>query len=192
MATPKTRREIERLLAGESVEKKVNQELTYRELYQSIDNLWSILFTTGYLIGKETVKEDDYALVIPNLEIRKIFVEQVMEWFKEEARKENFYHGILLGLLSYREDWNVDSNIESGDGYSDIQVEIETERIGFVIEVKYADEGDLKAGCREALKQIEEKGYEERLKEDGMSTIFKYGIACRKKECMVRVEKETK
>jgi hypothetical protein len=234
MATPRTRREIERLLAGESVKKKVNQELTYRELYQSIDNLWSVLFTTGYLTCKEAAEEDVYSLVIPNLEIRKIFAEQVMEWFQEEARKdapmldefcwafakgdgeaverlftaylkktisirdtsvrkgkkENFYHGILLGLLSHRGDWDVDSNIESGDGYSDIQVEIEEESIGLVIEVKYADNGDLEAGCKEAFKQIEETGYEERLKEDGMTRIIRYGIACWKKSCMVRVEKE--
>ena len=233
MATPRTKREIERLLAGESVKKKVNQELTYRELYQSIDNLWSVLFTTGYLTCKEVGEDDVFSLVIPNLEIRKIFAEQVMEWFQEEARKdapmldefcrafargdgetverlftaylkktisirdtsvrkgkkENFYHGILLGLLSHRGDWDVDSNIESGDGYSDIQVEIEEESIGLVIEVKYADNGDLEAGCKEAFKQIGETGYEERLKEDGMTYIIKYGIACWKKSCMVRVDR---
>lgn len=233
MATPRTRREIECLLAGESVKKKVNQELTYRELYQSIDHLWSVLFTTGYLTCKGEAEEDVYFLVIPNREIHKIFVEQVMEWFQEEARKdapmldefcmafargdgeaverlftaylkktisirdtsvrkakkENFYHGILLGLLSHREDWDVDSNIESGDGYSDIQVEIEAESIGIVIEIKYAEGGKLEAGCREAWKQIEETGYEERLREDGMTRIYKYGIACWKKRCMVRVDR---
>lgn len=231
MATPRTRREVECLLAGKSVKKRVNQELTYRELYENIDNLWSVLFTTGYLTSKEAVGEDVYSLVIPNLEIRTIFVEQVMEWFQEEARKdtpmldefcqafangdggnverlftaylkktisirdtsvrkakkENFYHGILLGLLSHRGDWDVDSNIEAGDGYSDIQVEIEEGSIGLVIEVKYANEGNLEAGCRRALEQIEEAGYEKRLKEDGMTIIIKYGIACWKKECMVRV-----
>lgn len=103
-----------------------------------------------------------------------------------KAKKENFYHGILLGLLSHRVDW-VDSNIEAGDGYSDIQVEIEEGSIGLVIEVKYANEGNLEAGCRRALEQIEEAGYEKRLKEDGMTIIIKYGIACWKKECMVRV-----
>lgn len=234
MSTPRIRREMETLLAGGTVRKKVNQELTYRELYQGIENLWSVLFLTGYLTSRETAEEEFYDLVIPNLEIRKIIMEQVMEWFQEEARKdapvldafcaafargdgktverlftaylkktisirdtsvrkarkENFYHGILLGLLSHRGDWDVDSNIESGDGYSDIQVEIESESIGIVIEIKYPEGGDLEAGCREALKQIEEMGYKERLKDDGMSTIIKYGIACRKKECMVRVEKE--
>ncbi len=232
MATPKTRREIESLLAGESVKKKINQELTYGELYKNLDNLWSMLFITGYLTYREKEEDDVYSLVIPNLEIRKIFKEQVMEWFQEEAKKngqvldefcrafaegdgetierlftaylkktisirdtsvrkdkkENFYHGILLGLLSHREDWDVDSNIESGEGFSDIQVEIEDESLGIVIELKYPDGGNLEEGCAEALNQIEEKGYEERLREDGMSNVIKYGIACWKKRCMVRVE----
>lgn len=230
MATRKTRREIETLVAGESVKKKISQELTYRELYENIDNLWSVLFTTGYLTCRGEPDGDVYPLAIPNLEIRGIFIDQVMEWFQEEVqrepsmleefcravargdgenveklftgylqktisirdtsvrkeKKENFYHGILLGLLSYREDWDVDSNVESGDGYSDIQVEIESERTGIVIEVKYPDNGNLDAGCREALKQIEDTGYADRLEEDGMSTIIKYGIACWKKRCMVR------
>lgn len=232
MATPKTRREIESLLAGESVKKKVNEELTYGELYKNLDNLWSMLFITGYLTYREKEEDDVYSLVIPNLEIRKIFKEQVMEWFQEEAKKngpmldefcrafvagdgetverlftaylkktisirdtsvqkgkkENFYHGILLGLLSHREDWDVDSNIESGEGFSDIQVEIEDKSLGIVIELKYPDGGNLEEGCAEALNQIEEKGYEERLREDGMSKIIKYGIACWKKRCMVRVK----
>lgn len=102
-----------------------------------------------------------------------------------KKKKENFYHGILLGLLSHREDWDVSSNMESGDGYSDILVEIEDRNIGFVIEVKYSDSGNLEAGCQDALKQIEETGYETRLEEDGMETIYRYGIACYKKKCRV-------
>lgn len=201
-------------------------------MYDNIDNLWSILFTTGYLTCRGDVEGDVYPLAIPNLEIRRIFTEQVMEWFRDEVqkepsmldkfckavamgdgetvqgmfsdylqktisirdtsvrkeKKENFYHGILLGLLSHRGDWNVDSNAESGEGFSDIQVEIESENTGIVIEVKYPDSGNLESGCREALKQIEDMGYEDRLKKDGMTTIIKYGIACWKKKCMVQVE----
>ncbi len=232
MASSRTRREVERLLAGECVKKRVSQELTYGELYGSMENLWSVLFTTGYLTYRDQGEDDVYSLAIPNLEVRKIFEEQVMAWFREEAakdgsmldgfceafargdaetvkrlftaylqktisirdtsvrkeKKENFYHGILLGLLSRREDWDVDSNVESGDGFSDIQVEMDAEGIGIVIEVKYADGGNLEAGCKKALRQIEQLGYEQRLREDGMSKIFKYGIACWKKTCMVRVE----
>ena len=211
--------------------KKINQELTYKDLYGSIDNLWSVLFTTGYLTRRGEADGDVYSLAIPNLEIRQIFVEQILEWFQTEARrdtpkldafceafvradaetierqfgdylqrtisirdtsvrkekKENFYHGILLGLLSHREDWDIDSNAESGDGFSDIMIEIEEENIGIVIEVKYPDDQNLEAGCRKALDQIEKMGYQTRLLQDGMETIYKYGIACWKKGCMVRL-----
>ncbi len=230
-AKARTRGEIERLINGACVEKKIRQELTYRDLYKDVDNIWSVLFTTGYLTQTGRPDGDVYQLVIPNLEIRQIFAEQILEWFQEDARrdgtrleafcgafrrgdaaeieerfnayllrsisvrdtgagkgkKENFYHGILLGLLSYQEEWDVWSNAESGDGFSDILVEIEEERVGIVIEVKYVDSGDLETGCQKALEQIEEKGYDARLKLDGMETILKYGIGCRKKACKVRI-----
>lgn len=233
MATSSTKRELEIMLAGESVPHRIHQELTYREIYTNIENLWSVLFTTGYLTQRGAEGADIYRLVIPNLEIRQIFEEQVMEWFQEDARKdspkldafcnafpkadaagieaqlgaylrrtislrdtavkksrkENFYHGILLGLLSHREDWAVISNAESGDGYSDILVELEADSIGIVIEVKYAEEGKLEEECAKALAQIEQTGYDTRLREDGMNTIIRYGIACHKKKCKVKVQK---
>lgn len=232
-ATQRTRREIEQLVDGECIPKKVIQELTYRELYENIDNVWSVLFTTGYLTQRGKTEDGAYLLAIPNLEIRQIFVEQILEWFQEEARretpkldafcesfllgdaeaveaqfnaylkkaisvrntavrkdrKEHFYHGVLLGLLSHREDWDVFSNAESGAGYSDILVETEEGSTGIVIEVKYSEAGDedsLEAGCRKALEQIEEMGYEERLRQDGAENIVKYGIACNRKKCRVR------
>ncbi len=241
-AEPKTKRELECLVNGGSIEKRINQELTYRDLYRTAENLWSVLFATGYLTRSnaaasactvEKEADDIYSLAIPNLEIRKIFIDQVMEWFQEESRKdapgldafcdafaradaaaveeyfnaflrktisirdtsvrkgrkENFYHGILLGLLSHREEWIVISNVESGDGFSDILVELEDEEIGIVIEVKYPDGDDLESGCMKALKQIEQMGYEERLRQEGLSTIYKYGIACHKKRCKVRLQK---
>ena len=233
MAASGTKREIEALVAGETVTHRVRQELTYRDLYDSIDNLWSVLFTTGYLTqrGADADKADVYKLAIPNLEIRQIFEEQIQAWFQEEARKdvprldafceafpqgdalaveeqfnaylrrtisirdtavkaskkENFYHGILLGLLSHRGDWYVTSNVESGDGYSDILVELEEDGLGIVIEVKYAEDGDLEKGCRGAMEQIEDMGYAESLLDDGMERILKYGIACYKKKCKVQI-----
>ena len=223
-----TKREMEQLIAGETVAKEIHQELTYRDLDQSIENLWSVLFTTGYLTQAEQVDEDVYLLKIPNLEIRRIFTRQVYEWFQESAeadgdtlnafceafrtgdvegiekqfheylwntisirdtfvkgKKENFYHGILLGLLSYKASWAVSSNRESGEGYSDIAVEIGRERLGIIIEVKYCQDGNLDKGCAEALRQIEDNHYEEVLRENGMQTILKYGIACYKKLCKV-------
>ena len=106
------------------------------------------------------------------------------------GRKENFYHGILLGLLSHREEWRISSNSESGIGYSDILAEIFENRVGIVIEVKYAEHGDLENSCKESLKQIEEKKYEAKLRDDGMRNILKYGIACYKKECKVMLAEE--
>lgn len=224
-----TRRELEELINGDYIEKKIHQELTYRELYKNIDNLWSVLFATGYLTQRGKSEGKVFQLAIPNLEIKEIFIEQILEWFREEAykdtpkldafcaafpkadamaveehfnsylqrtisirdtsvhkdKKENFYHGILLGLLSHREDWYINSNAESGDGYSDILMEIEEDKIGIVIEIKYPDSSSLDSGCRKALEQIEKMGYETRLRQDGMKTIIKYGIACFKKECRV-------
>ena len=231
-ASAGTKRELEQLIAGKSVYKKINQELTYWDLYKNIDNLWSVLFTTGYLTQCKRIDGDIFELVIPNLEIRQIFIDQIMEWFQEEmgkdtplidafcdafirgdaeaveeqfnayllktisirdtnvrkGKKENFYHGILLGLLSHREDWWVRSNVESGDGFSDILVECEEKGIGIVIEVKYPDGRDLEEECKIALKQIERMGYETKLKQDGMERILRYGIACNRKKCKVLME----
>lgn len=229
-ATPQTRQEIEQLVNGESVVHSIRQELTYRELYDSIDNLWSVLFTTGYLTQREKIDATTYRLAIPNLEVRQIFSEQVKEWFQEEVRrdtptldafcaafmcgdaqgierqlgaylrrtisiwdtgarrgqKENFYHGVLLGLLRHREDGLLYSNIESGEGYSDILVEDPEAGIGIVIEMKYREDGKLEEGCREALEQIDSLRYKDRLEEDGIETIIKYGIAFCKKRCRVQ------
>ncbi len=225
-----TKREIERLVAGEEIVKELHQELTYQEMYTSIDNIWSVLFTTGYLTQRGRAEDNVFHLVIPNLEIRKIYTSQIMSWFKENAArdgkslnlfcdalqqgnaekveeyftaylkktisirdtfvrkelKENFFHGILLGILGLKEQWAVFSNRETGDGYSDIMIETEDET-GIIIEVKYAHDGNLEAGCEEALQQIENTGYEEELIEEGMEKILKYGIACYKKRCKVLI-----
>lgn len=228
-ATKQTQNEIERLIAGETLSKEIHQELTYTDLDTTIANLWSVLFTTGYLTQRGKIQGNRYQLAIPNREIRQIFITQVKEWFSDivrkdtpkldafctaffkgdaslieeqfnsylmktisirdtnvpKAKKGNFYHGILLGLLSHMEDWLISSNAESGEGYSDILVEIEAEKIGIVIEVKYAQHHSLDAACKEALQQIEANNYAETLLADGMTTILKYGIACYKKHCKV-------
>ncbi len=232
-ANTTTRDELELLIDGGSVKKMIRQELTYRDLDSSIDNLWSILFTTGYLTQRGTESGDLTELVIPNREIRWIFVQQIREWFREESvkdteklerfcrafqendttaiekgfndylwntisirdtsvrkeMKENFYHGILLGLLAYMDGWLVKSNAESGEGYSDISIEIRQREIGIVIELKYAEDGAFEAGCQEALRQIHEKEYESALIKNGLHTIYRYGIACYKKRCKVVSER---
>ena len=232
MADVSTKNEIERLIAGESIEKDVTPELTYDELDKSIENLWSVLFTTGYLTHKGRTESGKYRLVIPNREVRNLFVKKIREWFSDVSRKdgqtleqlcdafvnknvekieqifgdylwntisirdtavakekkENFYHGILLGLLGYKSTWLIKSNAESGIGYSDILVEVPTNRTGIVIELKYAEGGDMDAACEEAMRQIEEKEYIAKLKQDGMRNFIRYGIACFKKDCRVVVD----
>ena len=227
----KTKREIETLLAGEEIIKEIHQELVYPEMYQSVENVWSLLFMTGYLTQRGRVDAKRYKLAIPNLEIRDIFETQIMEYFKEsvakdgdtlsrfcdalkngeetkvgeifesylkktisirdtfvkKASKENFYHGILLGILGVKEEWYVSSNQESGEGYSDILVETENSETVILIEVKYANDGNLDQACERALQQIEEKKYDEELRENGVDKILKYGIACYMKRCKVKL-----
>ncbi len=228
-ANATTKNEIEQLINGKSVKKRIHQELTYRDLDSKLDHLWSILFTTGYLTQSSTQTGDFTELVIPNKEIQWIFVEQIRDWFDDETTKnrerlenfckafeennvlaiesgfheyledmisirdtnvrkgmkENFYHGLLLGILGNMDNWIVQSNAESGDGYSDISIEIRRKEVGIVIELKYAENGALEEACKEAVEQINKRNYEESLKNDGMTTIYKYGIACYKKRCKV-------
>ena len=82
-ANKTTRDEIERLVAGESIEKHVRLELTYDEIDNGIDNLWSVLFTTGYLTQAGMTAQGAYKLVIPNREIREVYKLQIQEWFKD-------------------------------------------------------------------------------------------------------------
>lgn len=229
-----TQNEIERLIAGEAIEKKVRLDLTYHELDSSIDNLWSVLFTTGYLTKTGRAINGVYKLVIPNREVREVFILQIQEWFRErmaddekpmrefcraflkgeperiekrlniilnrmisvldakapDDKKENFYHGLLLGLLRSEMNWLILSNAESGDGFSDILIEPEDPDAGIVIEVKYASSvAGLEKACEEALRQIREKRYDERLRNDGRADVLTYGIAFCRKRCKVVCER---
>ena len=91
---------------------------------------------------------------------------------------------MLLGLLQYEENWLIRSNEESGVGYSDILIETQN-GIGVVIEIKYAQDGNLDKACQNALQQIEERHYTAKLSQDGMDNIIKYGIAFYQKKCKV-------
>lgn len=230
------RREIEHLVAGEEIEKEIHQELTYQDMYTSIENMWSVLFTTGYLTKCGMENGRNIRLAIPNREIRDIFTTQIMTWFKENVEKdgktlkdfclaleegrseeverilsiylkktisirdtfvqkkmkENFYHGILIGILGLKEHWGISSNRESGDGYSDIIIETQDMEKGIIIETKYAEDGDLQKACEKALAQIEDNHYEEELKDEGIEDILKYGIAFYKKRCKVIIKSDTK
>ena len=231
-----TRMELEQLVNGGIVQKEINSELTYKELYSSIDNLWSTLFMTGYLTQRGEPSGNRYNLVIPNREIRNIITNHILKMFKENVKddgktvsdlcdallnqnpekvelifteymkktisirdtfarkptKENFYHGLLLGILGFKENWSVMSNRESGDGFGDILIRIEDEDVGIVIEVKYADDENLQGECEKALQQIIDIRYTEALEQEGIHTIIKYGIACYRKKCKVlmRIDKQ--
>ena len=227
-ADQSTKNDVECLINGGSVTKTIRQELTYREIEDSIDNIWSVLYSTGYLTCRRRVPGKKMELALPNREVRDLFIDLIKDWFEETIQadserihrfcaafpagdtdviqemlsdylwdsisvrdtavrrnmKENFYHGMLLGLLRSQGSWLVKSNAETGEGYSDISIQT-PDRVGMVIELKYADDGNLEAACREALRQIEEKKYAEGLKRRGMKKIIKYGIAFCEKECMV-------
>ncbi len=227
-ANQTTRNDVEQLINGDTITKTIRQELTYREVEDSIDNIWSVLYSTGYLTCRRRVPGKKMELALPNREVRELFIELVKDWFEEMTQadsvrinrfcaafptedtgviqemlsdylwdsisvrdtavrrnmKENFYHGMLLGLLQSQDSWLVKSNAETGEGYSDISIQT-PERVGIVIELKYADDGNLEKACAEALRQIEEKKYAEGLKRRGTKKIIKYGIAFWEKECMV-------
>ena len=229
-----TQGEIERLIAGEAIEKAVRLELTYNEIDNSIDNLWSVLFTTGYLTQAGKVERSVYKLIIPNREVREVFILQIQEWFKEtvvhdekpmqafcqafldgnaeeiqkrltvilgkmisildtkakDEQKENFYHGLLLGLLRSEPNWLILSNAESGDGFSDILIEPEDPDAGIVIEVKYSPTlAGMESVCEAAMNQIKKKRYDERLRNEGRENVTAFGIAFCKKRCRVVFEK---
>lgn len=228
-ADQRTRDELERLLAGEAIEKEIVQELTYRDLDGDIEHLWSILLMTGYLTVEERISADRYRLAIPNAEVTVLFQKQVKKWFENKVKsapeelehfcsavisgdtgkvqvmltdyladtisirdysaktgkKENFYHGLLLGLFSCASNWSIKSNSESGGGYCDIEILDRASSTGVIIEIKYADTGKLDDACDKALEQIEKRSYEAGVKSEGMKNIIKYGMAFYRKQCRI-------
>lgn len=225
-----TKTELEWLVNGKTVIKKIDEMVTYSDLYSTMDHLWSTLFMTGYLTQRGKESDGRYCLAIPNREIRNIVTERILALFQQEVKKdgkmaeqfckslicgnaveveqllnsylqktisvrdtfvrksmkENFYHGILLGVLSYKNDWCVSSNRETGEGFGDILIETGDSETGIVIEVKYTDnEKSLESDCKEALEQIRDKDYVQTLQLDGYEKILRYGIAFHLKKCCV-------
>lgn len=229
-----TQGEIERLINGEAIEKNVRSELTYNEIDDSIDNLWSVLFTTGYLTKDGETDDGRLRLVIPNHEVREVFILQIQEWFRKtfvrddkpmrdfcqafqtgdaetiqkhlnlvmtrmisildtkarDDQKENFYHGLLLGLLRSDPTWLIMSNVESGDGFSDILIEPDDPDAGIIIEVKYSPTfAGLDEACKRALEQVKTRRYDEKLRNEGRENLIAYGIAFNRKRCKAVCEK---
>lgn len=233
-ADRRTKDEIERLVAGEVIEKEVRLELTYDEIDNSIENLWSVLFTTGYLTQAGKAQRGIYQLKIPNEEVREVYQYQIKEWLNRTIRKnegnekpfwksfgegnsaeveeyltkmlgnsisvfdtkgqkgerENSYHMLLVGLLACNPDWYVKSNVEAGEGFADIIVEMKDPRAGAVVELKYSQTvPGMEKACENAIAQIKSRRYEEYLRNDGREDILFYGIAFYKKRCKVVVER---
>ena len=232
-----TKDEVEELISNGKITQRIKQELTYRDIDDSVENVWSVLYAAGYLTGKhvEQADADIFSLWIPNGEIRKLFSDLIKDWFQEITRadstrinrfctafpegdvsmiqemlsdylwdsisvrdtavrrnmKENFYHGVLLGILNFRTDWYITSNREAGEGYNDILIAHERARIGMIIEVKYAENDNLENECAGALAQIEKLHYTDALSEFEPTKIYKYAIACYKKHCKVTMTEET-
>ncbi|MCD8118231.1 MAG: ATP-binding protein [Lachnospiraceae bacterium] len=227
--------ELAVLMEGGVLWKRISEELTYSELYDSLENVWSLMYMTGYLTLAGEPEGNLYPLRIPNQEICSIFEEQVVDLFLKHAktntekldalcqalktgnaadtekefneylsdlisirdiasrkdRKENFYHGILLSLLGMRVSWSVRSNPESGLGYPDIVVRTQKDgNIGIVIEMEYAEKGDFKTACDRGMKQINDTKYTDVLRKEKIPKIYKFAIACYKKECQVVAEEE--
>ena len=232
MANSTTKSELELLIAGNTVVKTIKQELTYADLYSSIENMWSILYMTGYLTKRSIPERKQFELAIPNLEIREIFEEQIYEWFKDfsrkdsstlnafcqtfadgnaeeaqkqftaflrktisirdtyvkAAKKENFYHGFVAGLVSGFNGYVVVSNRESGNGRFDLVVKQRSKwHYAAILEFKIVDKfNQMLKACDEALQQIEDKDYEASLRDEQYENIAKLGICFCQKRCRVK------
>ena len=199
-ANQTTRNDVECLINGGTITKTIRQELTYREAEDSINNIWSVLYSTGYLTCRGRAPGKQMELALPNWEVRELFIALVKDWFEETTQadagrlgrfcaafpagdtdviqemlggylwdsisvrdtavrrnmKENFYHGMLLGLLQNQDSWLVKSNAETGEGYSDISI-LTPERVGIVIELKYADDGKLEQPALRRLSRLKKR-----------------------------------
>ncbi|KIR03000.1 hypothetical protein P261_01815 [Lachnospiraceae bacterium TWA4] len=230
LADEETRKDLEKLMNGGSVWKTINFELTYSELEESIENLWSVLFMTGYLTYKSFDKKQ-YELVLPNEEVTDLFKTLVKRWFQKKVRtdehglknffeamdtenpmrmedclnilmdssisymdggnvkeKENFYHGMVLGMLNARKDWIVKSNREAGNGRLDVMAYYKWDKTAYIFEFKYAnDEKDLEKMVDRAVEQIEKNQYEKFFMPIRPDKIVCYGIAFWRKMCRVKM-----
>lgn len=227
--SPQIKRDLDRLIAGKTIVKKIDDYLTYNQVGDTVDNVWSIMFHTGYLTMKQSFEDGSFELYIPNGEVLFAFERIVEKWYTAKAgnngefkrtfcqaiaegnaeaaekvfskflkntislrdtstksKKENFYHGMLLGLLSYNMGWDVESNVDTGLGYADIILYDYDNETGHIIEVKYADSiYKMEESCIEALKQIKENKYGEELLENGITKTVRYGVSCYKKLCRI-------
>lgn len=228
----RAKKEIESLIEGKTIEKPVHEDITYDEIYDSLDNLWNFMFFTGYFkkVNERMDNEDIHYLEfsIPNKEVKHIFKSKILKWFQDKVKArdlnkmydaiilgdaesfekelgkllietisfndayENFYHGFVTGALTNMHDYIIKSNREGGSGRSDLFIKSASLRgIAIVIEFKVAKNIDeLEEKAEEAIKQIENKGYDMELRSEGYKNIIKYGISFYQKDCLIKLKKE--
>lgn len=227
MADDSVKSELENLIDGGTVEKPVHEDITYGEVYESMDNLWNFMFFTGYFKKvDERMGEDDtrfLTLAIPNREVRYIFREKIMAWFNQKMKardltrlhtafvnkdtqtleeeltdilyetissfneSENYYHGLVAGLLSGMKGYRTKSNRESGKGRCDLFVKpVSRRKEAFIVEFKTTKKiKELEKKAEEALQQIADKKYALELEDDGYDIASSYGISFCGKDCCV-------
>lgn len=220
---------FETLLAGKYIVEPVEENLTYDVLESSEENLWSLLYLTGYLTRLRTdeipglqLLPGQYALKVPNKEVLGIFKKSVKAWLMETTAQkdrnelfaalwdenaqrltelisdllfdtisyhdyaESFYHAFLTGLFS-NAGYRVESNYENGLGRSDLVVKDRRNRRAVVLEAKRTYyENQMENACEEALSQIREKQYAEKVERDGYKKAGRLGIAFFQKKCLVK------
>ncbi len=224
---------IENLIHGGSVETVLKETVTYGDLTENNENIWSFLFFTGYLKIKEIVKTGEltgeptiYSLVIPNLEIKSCYTDIIIQYFeiyKKAINKDNlykallgrnaqdfaeqitdllrksisyydstesFYHGLISGLLSGNVYYKVEANRETGDGRSDLVLyQQDVAQNAVILEFKVCGKNETADdAAKRALKQINDRDYASKAREDGYKNIIKYGVAFKGKMCYAIVE----
>ena len=224
---------IENLIHGGSVETVLKETVTYGDLTENNENIWSFLFFTGYLKIKEIVKTGEvigeptiYSLVIPNLEIKSCYTDIIIQYFeiyKKAINKDNlykallgrnaqdfaeqitdllrktisyydstesFYNGLISGLLSGNVYYKVESNRETGDERSDLVLyQQDVAQNAVILEFKVCGKNETADdAAKRALKQINDRDYASKAREDGYKNIIKYGVAFKGKMCYSIVE----
>ena len=232
-ADDETKGIIENLIHGGSVETVLKETVTYGDLTENNENIWSFLFFTGYLKIKEIVKTGEvigeptiYSLVIPNLEIKSCYTDIIIQYFeiyKKAINKDNlykallgrnaqdfaeqitdllrktisyydstesFYNGLISGLLSGNVYYKVESNRETGDERSDLVLyQQDVAQNAVILEFKVCGKNETADdAAKRALKQINDRDYASKAREDGYKNIIKYGVAFKGKMCYAIVE----
>ena len=222
--------ELELLISGYPVVREIHENLTYPDLFSSDDNFWSLLYLTGYLTTTGSINQSTCELVIPNAEIRDIFVQNIISLYADDLTiqssivdglymafvqqdavtasklltdllvktisirdtaysnvlKENYFHGLIAGVLATHKQWYVQSNVESGNGYVDLMLTSTTHNTGIVIEIKYAHDGNMDHALDLACKQISSRCYDQLFQVRGIETIIRVGIAFYRKKAEVQ------